>query len=130
MHRSTLRYQPTLGLKDVPLKKRTCEIAGVRIRYGYQRITTLLRREKWMVNHKRVYRIYKQAGLNLRSKRPRRCRAAVHRETVLEASGPNEVWTMDFLTDALFDGRRFRVPRSAVCGVDKWRITVGAGGCG
>ncbi len=109
MHRSTLRYEPTLRLNDAPLKKRIEEIAGVRIRYGYKRITTLLRRENWLVNHKRVYRIYKQAGLNLRRKRPRRSRAAVHREAVPEATGPNEVWTMDFLTDALFDGRRFRI---------------------
>ena len=86
MHRSTLRYQSTLGVNGAPLKKRIEEIAGVHIRFGYKRITTLLRREKWLVNHKRVYRIYKQAGLSLRSKRPRRSRAAVHREVVPEAT--------------------------------------------
>ena len=75
MHRSTLRDQSTLHVKDALLKKRIEEIACVRVRYGYKRITTLLRRENWLVNHKRVYRIYKQAGLNLRSKRPRRSRA-------------------------------------------------------
>lgn len=109
MHRSTLRYQSTLHNKDAPLKKRIEEIAGVRVRYGYQRITTLLRREKWLVNHKHVYRIYKQVGSDLRSKSPRRSRAALHGEAVPDATGPNEVWTMDCLTDALFDGRRFRI---------------------
>lgn len=54
--------------------------SGVRVRYGNMRITTLLRRETWMVNHKRVHRIYKQAGSNLRNKRPRRSSAAAHRE--------------------------------------------------
>jgi putative transposase len=48
------------------------EIAAVRVRYGYQRIHILLRREGWMINRKRVYRLYKLEGLNLRSKRPRR----------------------------------------------------------
>src|SRR5690606_29884879 len=68
----------------------------------------LLRREGWKVNHKRAYRLYCQAGLNLRRKRPRRRKAAAHRleRTVLTA--PNQVWSMDFVADALFDGRRFR----------------------
>lgn len=55
------------------------------------------------MNHKRVYRLYKQAGLNLRRKRPRRRKAAAHR---LER--PVLCWSMDFVADALFDGRRFR----------------------
>ena len=109
MHRSTLRYQPTLPIKDAPLRKRIEEIAAVRVRYGYKRITTLLKRESWDVNHKRVYRIYKLAGLNLRGKRPKRSRAAAHREVAPPATAPNEAWSMDFLSDALFDGRRFRI---------------------
>jgi putative transposase len=48
------------------------EIAAVRVRYGYQRIHVLLRREGWLVNHKRVYRLYCLEGLHLRHKRPRR----------------------------------------------------------
>ena len=55
------------------------EIAEVRVRYGFWRIYILLRREGFKDNHKRMYRIYKNEGLNLRSKRPRRNRAAADR---------------------------------------------------
>lgn len=61
------------------LKKRIHEIASVRVRYGCERIFTLLRREGWKDNHKRVHRLYKEEGLNLRSKRPRRSKTAAHR---------------------------------------------------
>lgn len=107
--RSSLRYEPILPTKDAPLKMRIEEITRTRVRYGYKRVHTLLRREGWNVNHKRVYRIYKQAGLNLRSKRPKRSRAAVHRQEVPQSTKPNECWAMDFMSDALFDGRRFRI---------------------
>ena len=50
----------------------------MRIRYGYRRIYTLLRQEGWHINVKRVHRIYREAGLNLRTKRPKRRRVAAH----------------------------------------------------
>jgi putative transposase len=62
-------YTPTQK-GDETLLKRIEEIAAVRVRYGFWRIFVLLRREGWQVNHKRVYRLYKQAGLNLQRKRP------------------------------------------------------------
>ncbi len=80
----------------------------MRQRYGYRRIHILLRREGWAINHKRVLRLYRQEGLNLRSKRPRRHVAAAHRLDRLPAVRPNQIWAMDFVSDALFDGRRFR----------------------
>jgi putative transposase len=88
--------------------KRIQEIADVRIRYGMWRIYVLLRREGWRVNHKRVYRLYNALGLNLRRKRPRRRKAAAHRLERLAVQSPNACWSMDFVADALFDGRRFR----------------------
>ncbi|WP_425389019.1 IS3 family transposase [Aquimonas voraii] len=100
-HRSSRR-------DDAPLRKRIQEIAEVRIRYGMWRIYVLLRREGWRVNHKRVHRLYKALGLNLRRKRPRRRKAAAHRLERLVAQRPNACWSMDFVADALFDGRRFR----------------------
>ena len=105
--RSAWYYQPE-EKHDEPLLRRIEEIAATRVRYGFRRIFVLLRREGWKANHKRVYRLYCQAGLNLRRKRPRRRKAAAHRleRTVLTA--PNQVWSMDFVADALFDGRRFR----------------------
>ena len=72
------------------------------------RIHVLLRREGWQDNHKRVRRIYREEGLNLRLRRPRRSKAARHRSEPIYLTAPNECWSMDFVMDALFDGRRFR----------------------
>lgn len=91
------------------LRMRMKEIAQIRIRYGFGRIFTLLRREGFSDNHKRVYRIYKDEGLNLRTKRPRRNRSGAHRLERLETLSINKVWSMDFVQDALFNGARFRV---------------------
>ena len=63
---------------DRALTQRIREIAETRIRYGVQRIHILLRREGWLVNHKKTHRIYCLEGLNLRSKRPRRHVTARH----------------------------------------------------
>ena len=90
------------------MRLRINEIAKVRVRYGYKRIHVLLRREGWRVNHKRVYRIYCEEGLNLRAKRPKRRRSAAHREQRPVATHLNESWSMDFVTDSLFNGHRFR----------------------
>jgi putative transposase len=67
------------GRDDTVLRQRLRELAQVRIRYGCQRLHTLLRREGWLDNHKRVHQLSCLEGLNLRSKRPRRNRAAAHR---------------------------------------------------
>jgi len=99
-------YQPREN-DDAPLLLLIEEIA-TRVRYGFWRIFVLLRREGWKANHKRVYRLYRQAGLNLRRKRPRRRKAAAHRLERTMLTAPNQVWSMDFVADALFDGRRFR----------------------
>lgn len=84
------------------------EIAETRVRYGFWRIFILLRREGWTDNHKRVYRIYKEEGLNLRTKRPRRRKAAAHRMERPVVSSIDEVWSMDFVSDELFNGRRIK----------------------
>lgn len=105
--RAGWRYRPK-PKDDRALLKRIHDIAAARVRYGFWRIYVLLRREGWKVNHKRVYRLYCQAGLNLRTKRPRRRKAAAHRQTRLSASRPNQCWSMDFISDALFNGQRFR----------------------
>jgi putative transposase len=84
------------------------EIAHTRVRYGSRRIHTLLRREGWKDNHKRVHRLYKLEGLNLRNKRPRRNKSGAHREDQVVAQHVNQLWCMDFVSDQLFDGRKFR----------------------
>jgi putative transposase len=93
---------------DRAVRQRIKEIAETRVRYGFVRIQILLRREGWRDNHKRTYRIYKEEGLNLRSKRPRRSKAAAHRQQRLVLTGPHQCWSMDFVSDELFNGRRFR----------------------
>jgi putative transposase len=83
-------------------------IAAARVRYGYPRIHVLLRREGWPVNRKRAHRLYRLEGLSLRRKRPRRHVTAARRTERAIATRPNEQWSMDFVSDALFDGRRIR----------------------
>jgi len=84
------------------------ELSSVRIRYGFWRIYILLRREGFKDNHKRMYRIYKEEGLNLRTKRPRRNKSSAHRMERPQLSTINQCWSMDFVADQLFDGRKFR----------------------
>ncbi len=93
---------------DRAVRQRIREIAETRVRYGFPRIQILLRREGWQDNHKRTYRIYKEEGLNLRSKRPRRSKTAAHRQQRPLLTGAHQCWSMDFVSDQLFDGRRFR----------------------
>jgi len=93
---------------DGALRLKIREIAETRVRYGYRRIHILLRREGWHVNHKRVQRIYCEEGLNLRRKRPRRHVSASHRSKRPEPTTVNACWSMHFVCDALFNGRRFR----------------------
>jgi putative transposase len=81
----------------------------MRVRYGYRRICVLLRREGWAVNAKRVYRLYKLEGLTMRHKPPRRRVAAMVRDDRTPATGPNQVWAMDWMYDQFFDGRRIWV---------------------
>ncbi|OON33512.1 transposase [Izhakiella australiensis] len=93
---------------DRALTRRIREIAETRIRYGCQRIHILLRREGWRVNHKKTYRIYCLEGLNLRTKRPRRHVTARHRRSRPAATAVDQCWSMDFVADNLFNGRRIR----------------------
>jgi len=85
------------------------EITEVRVHYGYRRVYVLLRREGWKVNHKRVYRLYREDGLGLRRRKPKRRRAAMARQPRPTVSAPNERWTMDFMSDALANGQKLRV---------------------
>ena len=106
--RSTLYYRSRKP-EQAPLRHRIKEIATVRVRYGYRRIHTLLQREGWGVNHKRVYRLYCLEGLQMRHKPPRRRVSAKLRDDRTDATCPNQCWSMDFMADELFDGRRLRL---------------------
>jgi putative transposase len=107
MNRGTYRYQ---SHKDprIELRMRIREIAQARVRYGYRKILAVLRREGWQVGKYLLYRLYKEEGLALRQRLRRRRRVAVHRRERRKPTGPNQVWSLDFVADQLADGRRFR----------------------
>lgn len=104
---SVFYYQPH-GREDRAIRARIKEIASAKVRYGMRGIYTLLRREGWTDNHKRVHRIYKEESLILRSKRPRRSKSGAHRLERISNLEIYQCWSMDFVSDALFDGRKFR----------------------
>ena len=89
------------------LRARLKELAEVKRRYGSPRLTDLLRRQGWPVNHKRVERLYREEGLQVRCRR-RRKRVAVARQPRPAPSRPGQRWSMDFVHDTLADGRQFR----------------------
>ena len=80
-----------------------------RVRYGFKRIHVLLRREGSIVNLKRVRRIYREEGLAMRLRPPKRRRSAAGREERVLPTRVNEAWSMDFMHDVLTDGRKFRL---------------------
>ena len=89
------------------LQERLLVLAEQRRRFGYPRLHMLLRREGFTVSRKRVYRLYREAGLKLRSKR-KKGRSAELRRKLQVASWTNERWSMDFVSDTFGDGRGFR----------------------
>jgi putative transposase len=98
------------------LRLRIREIAMARPRFGYERIWVVLRREGWPINRKRVHRLYRLEGLQVRMRVRRRKHMALHRGPAPVPAGPRERWSMDFVHDALADGRPFRV----LTVVDQW----------
>jgi putative transposase len=106
--RSTLDYLPRVNPGDQLLTAKIISLAQERRRFGYRRIHALLRREGVSVNHKRVYRLYRLSDLAVR-KRKRRKGIMVQREPLERPAKRNEVWSMDFVMDALFNGRRIKI---------------------
>jgi putative transposase len=92
------------------------ELALARPRYGATRIGVLLRREGWRVNKKRVHRLYCLEGLQVRMRVRRRKHQALQRGPAPVPTGAGQRWSMDFIHDALIDGRPFRV----LTVVDQW----------
>ncbi|RAM61156.1 transposase [Herbaspirillum rubrisubalbicans] len=107
MSRSLYAYQ-SKARDATPLVMRIKEITATRVHYGYRRVHVMLKREGWPDNHKRVYRLYQAEGLSLRLKRPKRNKSARLRQPKQIATAINQIWSMDFVADALFDGRRLR----------------------
>jgi putative transposase len=103
--RSTQRYRIRRPPR-IALRERLQTLAMLRPRWGYRRLYRLLRREGLIVNRKLVQRVYREEGLQVR--RRARKRVAVPRVPLASPTRPNELWGMDFVSDALGNGRRFR----------------------
>src|SRR5271165_7041553 len=94
---------------QVGLEQRIREICQTRVRFGYRRIQVQLRREGWPINEKKTRRIYRELGLQLRNKTPKRRVKAKLRDDRRPATRSNETWAMDFVHDQLATGTRLRV---------------------
>lgn len=107
LHPKTYRYASTRS-DDAPIRHRLVELAQQRRRFGYRRLHLLLRREGVALNHKKLYRLYREERLMVR-KRGGRKRAIGTRAPMALPQGPNQRWSLDFVSDALACGRKFRV---------------------
>lgn len=105
--RTSVRYQRKHH-DDESVLDRLRTLAAERPRFGYRRLHVLLRREGQRINHKRVYRLYQAADLAVR-RRPRKRAARSRGERPTIGLAPNTSWTLDFMSDALGQGRRIRV---------------------
>jgi putative transposase len=105
--RATLRYQ-CKRVDDSTLRQRLRELAAQRRRFGYRRLGWMLAREGHTMNHKKLYRLYREEKLSLR-RRGRRKRAVGTRTPMMLPTTINQRWSLDFIMDTLSDGRRYRI---------------------
>jgi putative transposase len=105
--RMTVRYRSRRP-NDDELRQRLRALAHQRRRFGYRRLYVLLRREGFKVNHKRLFRLYREERLTVR-RRGGRKRALGTRAPMLVPQQPNERWSLDFVADQFIDGRRMRI---------------------
>jgi putative transposase len=102
-----MRYESCKGNQEA-LRRRLRELAATHVRWGYRRLTAMLRREGWTVNAKRVYRLYDDENLKVRSVERKKI-ARRQRVPQAQATRPNEYWSADFVSDKLADGRPIRI---------------------
>jgi putative transposase len=109
--RSTQRYDKQVQDDAELLRQRIIELASEYGRYGYRRVTALLRNEGWIVNHKRVQRIWREEGLKVPQKQPKRGRLWLNDGSVvrLKPLFPKHVWSYDFMEDRTHNGVKFRI---------------------
>ena len=110
-HRSTQRKKPTRPDDEAALTADITSLATHYGRYGYRRITAMLRQKGWRVNAKRVARIWRREGLKVPSKQPKRGRLWLNDGSCirLRPEYPNHVWSYDFVEDRTHDGRKYRM---------------------
>lgn len=107
LSRDSYRNPPIVHPEDAALSAAIVDIAHARRRFGYRRIHDMLRSEFPGVNHKRVYRLYCDANLAVKKRRKAK-RPSTERIPLQIAAAVNEVWSMDFVSDSLVDGRRIK----------------------
>ena len=107
LDRSTLRYQRKRP-DDAAIRQRLRELAAERRRFGYRRLGWMLAREGHAMNHKKLYRLYHEEQLMVRRRKGRK-RALGTRTPMTLPGAINQRWSLDFVSDALSDGRRFRI---------------------
>ena len=107
LSRTSYREPPSADARTVELSARIVELAYERRRFGYRRIHDLLAREGHAVNHKRVWRLYRQNNLAVRKRRKVK-RARSDRMPLLQPQAVNQVWSLDFVMDSLANGRRIK----------------------
>jgi transposase InsO family protein len=109
--RGTQRYHRKKPADEDRLRADVIDLASQYGRYGYKRVTSLLRQSGWRVNHKRVERIWRQEGLKVPKKQPRRSRLWLGDGSSirLRAERPNHVWAYDFVADRTVDGRPIKM---------------------
>ena len=105
---SSYYYKAVPDPEELALRHRMRELAAVRVRFGYRRLTIMLRREGWLVNAKRVFRLYREEGLGLRRKLTKK-RVSMVRGPYVKPEKANQLWAMDFVTDRLEDARSIRI---------------------
>ena len=110
-YRTTQRYLPHIGTEEEKLTDRIIELASQYGRYGYRRITAILRQDGWQVNYKRVERIWRKEGLKVPQKQPKRKRLWLNDGSCirLRPEYKDHVWSYDFVTARTSDGRAFRM---------------------
>jgi putative transposase len=107
LDRSRLRYQRK-RTDDTAVRQRLRDLAAERRRFGYRRLGWMLAREGHAMNHKKLYRLYREEQLMVRRRRGRK-RALGTRAPMTMPDAINQRWSLDFVADALSDGRRFRI---------------------
>ena len=117
-HRSTQRKAPSVPDDEAALREEIIALAKIYGRYGYRRVTALLRVAGWCANHKRVERIWREEGLKVPPRQPKRGRLWLNDGSCvrLRPERPNHVWAYDFVEDRTRDGRKFRI----LCVVDEF----------
>ena len=109
--RTTQRYDKPILEDEEILRAEIVRLASQYGRYGYRRVTAMLRNQGWLVNHKRVERIWRQEGLKVPPKQPKRARLWLNDGSIvrLKPAFPKHVWSYDFMQDRTHNGVAFRI---------------------